>query len=142
MKIITFSSLGIIFVIMVAFMITPAVASDFETFAKAKIKEFGHNSDPKLITYAINEYIEESNVKDPIDFFNREMESVNVIHSNDSSLSQTDRAYFQSGKVKKITSFSKSYFNRVITSYELSVLVYELFTGEIRITARIYLNAP
>jgi hypothetical protein len=133
--------LGALSVILVVYMTLPAFASDFDKFAKATIKEFGHKSDPKLVTDAVLQYLEENQIDDPIPFFTENMDTKYVINADDPNLSETDKAWIKSGEVKRLTSFHSKYFNRVVSHYELSVFIRDFRSGERRIHARIYLNA-
>lgn len=134
--------MGFLTTILVANMAIPVFASDFDKFAKATIKEFGHTSDPQLVTDAVMTYLDENQIDDPIAFFTKNMEAKYVINTDDPNLSNKDRAWVKSGEVKRLTSFSSTYFNRVVTSYELRVRIRDFYSGERRIHARIYLNAP
>lgn len=55
--------------ILVAYMTLLVFASDFDKFAKAAIKGFGHKSDPQLVTYAVLQYLKENQIDDLIAFF-------------------------------------------------------------------------
>lgn len=122
-------------------MTLPVFVSDFDKFAKATIKEFGHKSDPQLVTDAVLKYLEENQIDDPIAFFTENMDTAYVIDADDPNLSEADKAWVKSGEVKRRTSFSNKYFNRVVTNYELWIRVLDMRSGERRIFARIYLNA-
>lgn len=122
-------------------MTLPVFASDFDKFAKATIKEFGHKSDPQLVTDAVLKYLEENQIDDPIAFFTENMDTTYVINADDPNLYEHQKKIFTSGEVTRSTSFSSKYFNRVVTNYELRVRIRDFRSGERRIHARIYLNA-
>jgi hypothetical protein len=134
--------LGFLSAILVVYMTLPIFASDFDKFAKATIREFGHNSDPQLVTDAVLQYLEDNKIDDPIAFLTENMDTTYVINADDPNLSETDRSAVRSGNVTKVTSFNSKYFNRVITNYRLRIRVWDLRSGERTITAQIYLNAP
>jgi hypothetical protein len=134
--------LGFLSAILVVYMTLPILASDFDKFAKATIREFGHNSDPQLVTDAVLQYLEDNKIDDPIAFLTENMDTTYVINADDPNLSETDRSAVRSGNVTKVTSFNSKYFNRVITNYRLRIRVWDLRSGERTITAQIYLNAP
>ena len=123
-------------------MTNPAFATDFDDFAKSMIRDIGHSSDQSLTTNAINHYLTENGIEDPISFFEREMKSTHSMRIHDEDLSITDRSYFRSGNVEAVTFFSSTYFNNIFSNYELNVIVYDLFSGERKIISRIRLNAP
>ncbi|MEM8541497.1 MAG: hypothetical protein AAGF25_11140 [Pseudomonadota bacterium] len=142
MKRALYLSIGLLSAVFVTYMTLPLFASDFDKFAKATIRELGHRSDPKLATDAVLQYLDENKIDDPIAFFAKNMDTTYVINADDPNLSETDRAWVRSGKVKRLTSFSSKYFNRVLTSYDLAVHIRDFRSGERTIHARIYLNAP
>ncbi len=133
--------IGLLSALLVAYMTLHVFASDFDKFAKDTIKEFGHKSDPQLVTDAVLQYLEENQIDDPIAFFTENMGTTYVIDADDPNLSETDKAWVKSGEVKRLTSFSNKYFNRFLTNYELRIRVRDFRSGERRIHARIYLNA-
>lgn len=134
--------LGLLSASLLAVILLPLLASDFDKFAKATIREFGHRSDQQLVTDAVLHYLEENQIDDPIAFFTENMDTTYVINADDPNLSETDKSSVRSGNVTKVTSFSSKYFNRVITNYQLRIRVWDLRSGERKITTQIYLNAP
>jgi hypothetical protein len=125
------------------FFVTPQVfTSDFDKFAKATIKEFGHSSDPQLVTDAVLQYLDDNQIDDPIAFFMENMDITFVIDADDPNLQEHQKKIFASGEVTRSTSFRSKYFNRVVTNYELTVRIRDFRSGERSIHARIYLNAP
>jgi hypothetical protein len=134
--------LGFLSAILVVYMTLPIFASDFDKFAKATIREFGHNSDPQLVTDAVLQYLEDNKIDDPIAFLTENMETTYVIDADNPNLYDNQKEIFASGEVTRSSSFSSKYFSRVLTNYELRVRVRDFRSGERRIHARIYLNAP
>ena len=134
--------LGLLSASLLAVILLPLFASDFDKFAKATIREFGHRSDPQLVTDAVLHYLEENQIDDPIAFFTENMDTTYEIHADDPNLSNTDKARFENGEVDRRTSFTSRYFNRVLINYKLWIRVLDMRSGERRIHARIYLNAP
>jgi len=134
--------LGLLSASLLAVILLPLFASDFDKFAKATIREFGHRSDPQLVTDAVLHYLEDNQIDDPIAFFTENMDTTYEIHADDPTLSGTDKAWFENGEVDRRTSFTSKYFNRVLTNYKLWIRVLDMRSGERRIHARIYLNAP
>lgn len=134
--------LGLLSASLLAVVLLPHFTSDFDKFAKATIKEFGHKSDPQLVTDAVLQYLEENQIDDPIEFLSENMDTTYVINADDPNLYEHQQKIFASGEVTRSTSFSSKYFNRVVTNYELRIRIRDFRSGERRIHARIYLNAP
>ncbi len=133
--------LGLLSLALATFTVHSVFASDFDKFARATIRELGHNSDPKLVTDAVLQYLEENQIDDPIPFFTENMGTTYVIDADDPDLQEHQKEIFASGEVARSTSFSSKYFNRVVTNYELHVRIRDFHSGERRIHARIHLNA-
>ncbi|MCE8511588.1 hypothetical protein KBY22_02710 [Ruegeria pomeroyi] len=116
--------------------------SDFDKFARATIRELGHNSDPQQVTDAVLRYLEQKRIDDPIAFFGENMDETIVLKADDPKLADEQRRLVARADAKLLTSFSSKYFRRPLANYELQVRVWDLYSGDREITTQIYLNAP
>lgn len=132
----------ILFIIAATQMTNNLHASEFDDFAKTIIKEIGHNSSGPAATDAIRKHLKNNNIENPVDYLKEHMEMVGVIDSSDQNLSNTDKAWLQRGGASRLTFFKSRYFDRVITSYDLNVYIWDLPSGERKVSANITLNAP
>ena len=126
----------------VIYMALPLFASDFDKFAKKTIRSIGHNGDQQLVSKAVNTYLKDNHIDDPIAFFTKNMDRTYVIDADDPNLSERDRSSVRDGDVKRLTSFRSTYFKYWLLSHRLVIRVWDLRSGERRIHAHIYYDAP
>ncbi len=126
----------------IGFLANSLLTSDFDRFAKQTIKKLGDRSDHQKATNAFLNFIEEKDIDDPVAYFIKYSDKKYFIDADDPNLSKTDRSYVRSGKVRNLTSFSSRYFNILLTSYDFRIRVWDLRSGERKITTQIYYNAP
>lgn len=131
------------FVALVLYLvISSAMTSDFDRFAKQTIREYGHRNSERLINQAMQQYLEDSSVEDLVSFFDKNMGNKYTIDADDPNLNSSDKNYVDKPDLKRLNLYLNKYFNRGITSYEFRVLVYEMKNGHQTATSYVRLQAP
>lgn len=114
--------------------VKPVFDSNFDRFAKETIRQQGHRSGMPAATDTIRNFVTVNQITDPIAYFERAMGRPNVLIAGDPSLSDTDLVWL--GDAERLSSFHRTYFNYLLTSYNFGVQVYDHADGSQSLTAR------
>ena len=97
-------------VLLVIYLSTNVLASDFDKFSKQLIRELGHRASSEIVTEAIQKYMRENSVNDFDRFFQKNMDVFSArVTLDDPDLTQSDKSLLKKAGAESLTVFTRAH---------------------------------